>query len=148
MSVLFYSWQSFDEDMKLIEEYVKAWGRVPHFVGLVDSSLPMSVKMRNKLKTDMSIVDVTIDEDDNYVSEFIMNNIPSKASLVIVLDTVLGTGKTLGSVSEMLEREGYVNNVFMAIYDNTRAMKDDKVDIKVSNLRVSNGETIKFPWEI
>jgi hypothetical protein len=40
----------------------------------------------------------------------------------------------------------YQNVIYMTIYNNTRAKKED-INIKVSNLRVSNGEWIVFPWE-
>ena len=145
MSKILYSWNSFDEDVKIIAEYVKAWGRQPYFVGINRGSLPLSVKLSNIFNTPMSIIDIKKNIDNETGAEFLINSIPSRLATVIVLDDILESGDTLGAVDTLLKE--YKNVIYMTIYDNTRAKKSD-IDIKVSTLRVSNGETIVFPWEI
>jgi hypoxanthine phosphoribosyltransferase len=144
MSKLYYSWQSFDEDMKIIADYVKAWGRTPYFVGLHRGSLPMAVKLSNHFGTPMSIIKFQSRDGEDKEAQWVLNEIPSKFATVIVLDDILDTGKTLGKVNKLMT--DYQNVIYMTIYNNTRAKKED-INIKVSNLRVSNGEWIVFPWE-
>ena len=143
MSKIIYSWESFDEDLKIVENYIRAWGRVPHFVCRYKRTIPFAHKLATLFKTEMTIV-------ENYDGKcrYVKNNMPElKNSLVIVIEDEIKTGETVSLVNDLLESDGYTNIIYMTIYDNTRATKIDDIDIRISNLRLSNGEEIIFPWE-
>jgi hypoxanthine-guanine phosphoribosyltransferase len=144
MSKILYSWQSFDEDLKIIENYIRAWGRKPHFVCRYKSTIPFAHKLSNIFDVEFSVV-------ENYqgLCRFVKDNMPTvKNSLVIVIEDEVNSGRTLSKVDELLTDGGYTNVVYMTIYDNTRATKIEDIDIRISNLRLSNGEDIIFPWDI
>jgi hypoxanthine-guanine phosphoribosyltransferase len=143
MSKILYSWESFDEDLKIIEKYIRAWGRKPHFVCRYKTTIPFAHKLSNIFNVDFSVV-------ENYqgVCRYVKNGMPSiKNSLVIVIEDEIKTGKTVSLIDDLLTDDGYSNIVYMTIYDNSRATKIDDINIRISNLRLSNGEEIIFPWD-
>ena len=143
MSVIHYSCESFEEDINVVRDYIRAWGRKPYFVGLYKSSTPIAIKLSNIFNSEYSIIDV--DKENDEIS-FLIDKIPNKASMLIVLDDILSTGETLGIVDSFLTNCGYTNKTYISIFNNSRAIKLDDFELKVSTLRVSNGEKIIFPW--
>jgi len=142
MDKVYYNWENFELDVaKIHGELVE--GPTPYFVSIHRGSLPIGVKLSNKFDTPLSVIKFQTRDGQDKEPQFVINEIPSKDSKVIVLDDIFDTGLTLSKIKEIMS--DYSNVHYYVIHSNTKA--DRVTDMNVLACNSTTGEWVVYPWE-
>lgn len=136
-----YTWEDFDNDIRIISGFISASGWFPDFIiGVKRGGLIPAVRLSHILKIPMKIAST----DNNNISIELKN--VSKSDRLLLVDEICDSGDTLQKIRHDLLLGGYIEVRSACLYYNIRqSFIADYYARKID--RDKNNNWIVFPWE-
>ena len=139
MDTYSYTFKEYESDVKSLKNTLSDIENL-HLVAVYRGSIPLVVHLSNLLDCEMSIIKLQTSNGCKTKPQFLSNNIKEKDNLVVIED-IYDTGKTIGLVQRLIEKE-YKNNS-VSYY----SLFGKKNDAGVIYLKEKNNNWVIFPWE-
>ena len=143
------SWNEYQNIIETLEETLEVFkqeGIKFHFVSIYRGSLLMGQHLSNVMNSPLSIVKFQrLDGNDEEV-EFIYNAGISPREVIVILDDIYDTGKTLNKVKDyfITKYKKNITQAFTLTWNNN--INEETPDWVTSDLK-TNGKWVVFPWE-
>ena len=145
-----YTWNNFDDDVEHISEILNSMtnidGREFYFVGIFRGGLPLAVKLSNRFDSRMGIIQYQSygEGTDKKLSFPIFS--PKANDIIVIVDDIIDTGKTLDIVNDVLLEKGIVDVIYVSLFKHQNYQGLDH-KIELYSCREKLNEFVVYPWE-
>ena len=145
-----YTWNNFDDDVEHISEILNSMTNIDdrefYFVGIFRGGLPLAVKLSNRFDSRMGIIQYQSygEGADKKLSFHIFS--PKANDIIVIVDDIVDTGKTLDIVNKALLEKGIVDVIYVSLFKHQNYQGLDH-KIKLYSCREKLNEWVVYSWE-